>query len=255
MRETLRLSTLLLAIPGSNAFLLEIPKSPQVLVPRATATGSEPVSTTSLSPDELIDLTKKYVFAPDLEYIRNSLSEDFVFRGPIIGPLNKSDYLQSVTSLVGTGVDFYGDVIQDYQPNAFGFSIDPVEPNRVWYFVRERGFFKGDLDSPSLGQLSANGKEFIAPPEARSVTFDANGKVIRYTLGYAADRFTGDNTKGKGGIFGALHVMGVDIPSEPGNPVTGFMQWLGTEVLKNGSPSWSDKIPSWWTDTRKGNEL
>ena len=41
----------------------------------------------------------------------------------------------------------------DMQQNAFGFTCDdPIEPTRVWYFVRPRATFKGSFKT-GLGKV------------------------------------------------------------------------------------------------------
>ena len=67
--------------------------------------------------------TKSGFYSP---YETDAFAEDFVFRGPVIGPLNKKDYL------------YHGHVqglpcLSDISPNAF--AIDPMEERRVWFFV------------------------------------------------------------------------------------------------------------------------
>lgn len=62
------------------------------------------------------------------------------------------------------------DAFPDFQANAFGFSCDdPVEPMRVWYFVRPRGSFTGDFKDPFGRVVKATGKKLIGPPEVSSV--------------------------------------------------------------------------------------
>ena len=72
-------------------------------------------------------------------YNEAAFSEDFVFRGPYIGPLNKRDYLSTMDTF-----KIY-EAIPDISPNAFGFSIDPSDPNRVWFMVRNSGTATGEL--------------------------------------------------------------------------------------------------------------
>ena len=57
-------------------------------------------------------------------------ADDFIFRGPVIGPLNKRDYKEVL--------DYFSiyKAFPDMDPNCFGFTVDPENPLRVWYFVR-----------------------------------------------------------------------------------------------------------------------
>jgi len=70
------------------------------------------------------------------------LSEEFVFRGPHIGPLNKSDYVAAMDTF---GVH---KALPNVNPDAFGFSLDHVDANRVWFMVQNKGTFTGE---PGLG--------------------------------------------------------------------------------------------------------
>jgi hypothetical protein len=54
----------------------------------------------------------------------------------------------------------------DMEQNAFGFTCDdPIEPNRVWYFVRPRGTFKGTFKTGTGKIIEPTGKKLIGPPE------------------------------------------------------------------------------------------
>lgn len=54
-------------------------------------------------------------------------SQDFEFRGPVVGPLSGSQYLTTVSGFKIT------DAFSDLKPNLFGFQVDPFMPNRVYY--------------------------------------------------------------------------------------------------------------------------
>lgn len=199
---------------------------------------------------ELIRIARAYVASPTLE----QLSDDFVFRGPVIGPLNKADFAATFESVGGLGEAF-----PDLETNAFGFTADdPIEPNRVWYFERGRGTFTGAFQHPVVGRIEPTGAEYVGPPEARSVVIDDEGKVKYQTVGYVVDRFTGDTTNGQGAVFGLYSVMGQEIDATIGSPMTVLLQKLA-EVLpaSMGVPqsySKRETLPSWWRDSRLGAE-
>lgn len=197
------------------------------------------------------------------------LSEDFVFRGPVIGPLCKKDFVATLTSVAnkeggdgepgeeGGGGATLDDAFPDLNPHTFGFSVDPLEPNRVWFMMRPRGTFLGPFDHPVKGRIQPTGEKYIGPPETRSITFDANGKVRYITVGYVADRFTGDTTGGRGAVFGMYAVMGEELDDTVGSPFMIFVQWLSS-VLPEGmvpkSYSKKEDLPAWWKDSRMGAE-
>jgi hypothetical protein len=201
----------------------------------------------ALSDDELISLTKEYLDKPSPDF----WADDFVFRGPVIGPLAKKDLVDTLTTLDPS------QSFSDFEPNAFGFSVDPVEPNRVWYFVRPRGRFTKAYNHPVFGNVEATNEELIAPPEARSVIWK-DDKTIRYqSVGYVMDRYTGDTTNGMGAVFGLFHHMGITSMDDGIGSVTNrFLQWLSSRVLPEGmlpkSYSKEEDIPAWWTDKRRG---
>ncbi|KAL3910665.1 MAG: hypothetical protein SGARI_002011 [Bacillariaceae sp.] len=153
----------------------------------------------ALPKEELLELAKAYVDNPTVE----ALADDFIFRGPVIGPLTKTDFKKTLESVASKDKYDLAHAFPDLQTNNFGFTADdPVEPNRVWYFTRPRGTFSGAFDHPVVGQIEPSGAKYIAPPEARSVIFNDEGKVKYQSVGYVTDRFTGDTTGGRGAVFG-----------------------------------------------------
>ena len=182
------------------------------------------------------------------------LADDFIFRGPVIGPLTKEDFAATLESV---GNDS-GTAFPDLQSNRFGFSADdPIEPNRVWYFERPRGTFTGPFNHPVVGRIEPTGAKYVGPPEARSVIFNDDGKVKYQSVGYVTDRFTGDTTGGRGAVFGLYAVMGQDIDDTIGSPITVLLQkvaqWLPQGMVPR-SYSMKESLPVWWKDPRMGAE-
>ena len=60
------------------------------------------------------------------------MAEDFIFRGGVVGPLNKNDYCRTM-DLLGVANAF------DLESNAFGFVVDPADPLCVRFFIRNTG--------------------------------------------------------------------------------------------------------------------
>ena len=140
----------------------------------------------------------------------------------------------------------------DINPNCWGWSIDPNDPNRVWFMVRNTGTFTGKPLAPDSINYPPNGATLDGAPETFSIIFDNDMKLKYLSVGYVADRFEG-NTNGKGAAVGIFHVIGLPFP--PVGPIQRFAQWFGTEVVKFGPMSYSTKdIPSWWTDKRIGSQ-
>jgi len=204
--------------------------------------------------DEIyLNLARAYVADPTPD----KLASDFIFRGPVIGPLCKKDFIATLTTMSSKQNASLFDAFPDLEANVFGFSVDPVEPNRVWYFTRPRGTFLGPFDHPVKGRIEPTGAKYVAPPEARSVIFDKDGKVKYQSVGYVTDRFTGDTTGGRGAVFGMYAVMGEEYDDSIGSPLMVFLQWL-SNVLPEGtfprSFSKREDLPSWWTDERMGSQ-
>jgi len=178
-------------------------------------------------------------------YDETAYSNEFVFRGPFIGPLNKKDYLNTM--------DAFGiwKAIPDINPNAWGFSIDPKDPNRVWFMVRNTGTFNGQPIAPGSINYKPNGATLDGCPETFSMLFDEEQKLKYLTVGYVADRFEG-NTDGQGAAVGIFNAVGLPFPKV--GPLQRFAQWFGTEVLALGPVSYSvDGVPDWWKDETVGS--
>merc|ERR1711978_600414 len=119
-----------------------------------------------LSPEQLIQKTKNFV---SKEVVFGSrmpevLSEDFQFIFPIVGPLTKEEFTTVFSSFK------VADAFPSSKNNYFGFTVDPVEPNRVWYFSRAM-LKHGKLELP------ATNKTVIHTPQAFSVSYDGEGKI------------------------------------------------------------------------------
>ena len=179
------------------------------------------------------------------DYDADVFSEDFVFRGPYIGPLNKKDYLDTMDAF-GIYKSF-----PDISPNTWGYSIDPNDPNRVWFMVRNTGSFSGEPLLQDTLNLKANGATLEGCPETFSITFDEEQKMKYLSVGYVADRFEG-NTDGDGAAVGIFRVIGFPFP-KPG-PLLKFAQFLSAEIIKTPPLSYSTDVPEWWTDEQKASE-
>lgn len=209
----------------------------------------------ALPKEKLIELAKEYLANPSPDW----WSDDFLLRGPVIGPLCKKDLIATLSSVAGEeNRKGLSDAIPDMKTNTFGFTADdPIEPNRVWFFVRPRGTFTGPFDHPVVGRIEPTGAKYIAPPEARSLIFNDDGKIKYSSVGYVTDRFTGDTTGGRGAVFGQYAVMGQEIDDTVGSLSTVLLQKL-TMLLPEGmipkSYSRKEDVPEWWRDSRMGAE-
>ena len=70
------------------------------------------------------------------------LAQDFQFVFPIVGPLEKTEFC---TIYGGFKMN---EAFPNRASNYFGFTVDPLEPNRVWFFARHSSKFFPNLNFP-----------------------------------------------------------------------------------------------------------
>jgi len=193
---------------------------------------------------DVIEKTKKYIeslgSSPDDIY-----DENYVLRGPVIGPINRADLKSSQK-----GLDIVA-AFPDVKVETFGYSVDPENPYRCFYFQRWRGTHTVDMDN--FGTIyPATMNEMETPVASFSVVWTPEGKIIYEYVGAVVDRHEG-NTMGKAAVFGMLHTAGLKIPAMPGNKSFAFIQRTA-HVIGGLGRSWSRKseIPEWWTQKSKG---
>jgi hypothetical protein len=240
------LFVLLTAAPLVSAFMVR-ERAQQTALSAKTQLHVETLASASTS-DVTLESRSKQLLAKAEDFVKNGsgfysrpnesqFSEEFVFRGPVIGPLNKKDYLFTL----GECFKVF-EVFPDINANAWGFSIDPENPNKVWYMVRTTGTFVNDWTLvPNVSSIKANGKKVKGAPETHSLLFDDDMKVKALTVGYVADRFEG-NTNGLGAAAGLLEAVGYKLPAPP---IFRLLNELTNGVA--GSPkTFSTDLPKWW---------
>jgi len=154
----------------------------------------------------------------------------FKFKGPVVPALVESwgwDEYREKREGFDLSVGF-----PDLNPQYYDFRQDPLEPERIWFTARGTATNLGLLP----GQLEPSGKKIISPPQTCSLTFNEQGQVLKYTIGYVMDRDVG-NTGGLGGIYGLLYGAGVSLPfpeAQPWKPSLGYKLFLKFTNLLNG---------------------
>eukprot|EP00527_Entomoneis_sp_CCMP2396_P006656 CAMPEP_0198145424 /NCGR_PEP_ID=MMETSP1443-20131203/23378_1 /TAXON_ID=186043 /ORGANISM="Entomoneis sp., Strain CCMP2396" /LENGTH=248 /DNA_ID=CAMNT_0043809069 /DNA_START=71 /DNA_END=817 /DNA_ORIENTATION=- len=154
------------------------------------------------------------------------LADDFEFCAAVVGPIGKKEYLGALGS-------FKLEDAFDISPNFFGMGVDPLQPNRVWFFNRVKGTHTGKF----MG-AEPTGKEIVYPPQIHHMDFNADGKLKEYGF-YTADRRQG-NTGGLGGAFGFMYGVGKPLPIPECQPykrsfrfrLLSFVGGLGQKVQK-----------------------
>ena len=154
-----------------------------------------------ISPEKLMERAKE-ILSPAVGIGTKDggecLADDFEFCAAVVGPIGKKEYLGALGS-------FKLEDAFAISPNFFGMSVDPLQPNRVWFFNRVQGTHTGTF----MG-AEPTGKEIVYPPQIQHMDFNADGKLKEYGF-YTADRRQG-NTGGLGGAFGFMYGVGKPLP-------------------------------------------
>jgi hypothetical protein len=162
-------------------------------------------STFPIAPDALIRRAKE-VLSPPIELGTKDdgkcLADDFEFVAAVVGPIPKEDYLKA---LGGFKLTESFDIEQNY----FGFVVDPIQFNRVWFFTRQ----VAKHIAPFMGaqpNVTMDGGILTLPPQLMHIDFNADGLVKEFGF-YTVDRRQG-NTGGLGGAFGYFYGVGKPLP-------------------------------------------
>jgi len=133
------------------------------------------------------------------------LAPDFEFCAAVVGPLPKERYLEAIGS-------FKLEDSFDIQQNFFGFIVDPMQTNRVWFFSRQVA-----KQVAVFAGVSPDGREdLVFPPQLMYMDFDGDGLVKEFGF-YTVDRRQG-NTGGLGGAFGYFYGVGRPLPIPEARP-------------------------------------
>eukprot|EP00929_Paragymnodinium_shiwhaense_P109384 TRINITY_DN75793_c0_g1_i1.p1 TRINITY_DN75793_c0_g1~~TRINITY_DN75793_c0_g1_i1.p1 ORF type:complete len:307 (+),score=49.96 TRINITY_DN75793_c0_g1_i1:65-922(+) len=176
------------------------------------------------------------------------MSKDFIFRGGVVGPLNKDDYIGTMERL-GVYKAF------NLTANAFGFTIDPKTPLTVRFFLRNRGEHVAGWQPwgampPIPLQPKAGQSSVLGPTETGYLTFEPGTLQVRFfTTGNVIGKYEDVNTGGFGAVLGLFHSIGY---GWIGNlAMNGNFRNLANvmhETVDNSVPrTKSDNVPAWWT--------
>ena len=195
---------------------------------------------------DVLQMTKDYADTMSYDGVEKYYADDYVFRGSIIGPITSKDVRETQEGF--NILDSYPDI----SIQRFGFTIDPENPYRCYFFERWRGTNTGDLKVGPV-TLPATGQFADIPTHIMSVHWNPEGKIVYTCLSSPLDRFEG-NTKGQGAVFGLLNKGGVSTPdASPGNWLLQFNQKVIAPLLGAGKAFSSEEdIPSWWKSKARG---
>lgn len=232
--------------------------TPRLTPPGAVATSrAAPVaSATATAVDfDVIAKTKEFIESASGYYSPVDAAfyaDEFVFRAPSIGPLNKKDYLYTMTSLnVYTGYP-------DLAPNAFGHTVDPDEPLKCIFWTRATGTFSQPwnpfgkrAEALPLAKLQPNQRRAQLPTECYSLTFTPEGKAKLLTAGYVVNKFEG-NTNGLGAVLALFVNAGLPQMADVAlnDDARSAVNWLSNNVDDAIAKTRSNEedLPAWYSE-------
>ncbi len=161
-----------------------------------------------ITPQNLVEKAKAALIKDSGVLDPSLWAEDFEFCAPYVGPLSKAEFLDAAD-----GFGIY-EAFPDFDNRYFGFTVDPIEPGRVWFMTR----LCATNDGVGLfGRKEPTNKSVVLPPQMYSFLFDEKGLIRELTVGYPVDRRQG-STGGLGGMFGVFYGIGQALPFPEGKP-------------------------------------
>jgi len=158
-------------------------------------------STFPISPQKLISRAKE-VLNPEIKLGMSDdgacLADDFEFVAAVVGPIGKKEYISALAS-------FQLEDNFDITPNFFGFSVDPMQTNRVWFFNRQEA-----TQTKTFMGAEPTDKKLVLPVQTYHIDFNEQGQIKEFGF-YTTDRRSG-NTGGLGGAFGYFYGVGKPLP-------------------------------------------
>lgn len=158
-----------------------------------------------IKPLDLINLSKEVVFEKEIGTKDGGecLADDFKFRAQFV-EVDKPTLIKTLAAF--SLADSF-----DMKQQFFGWTVDPLQPNRVWVMNRQEATHVNDFAG-----VKPTGKHLVLPPQTYHIDFNEKGKVIEFGF-YTIDRAQG-NTGGLGGAFGFFYGVGRPLPFPEGNP-------------------------------------
>ena len=196
-----------LSAPASTTSATDVKLSPSFLCDTEKAFAE---STFPHSPDRLIERTKE-LFSPEiglgLKDGGECLADDFKFTAAVVGPIDKPSFIEALSS-------FKLEDSFSIQQNAFGFTVSPIQTNRVYFLT----YNVAQMTKAFMGVTpeEMGDKILNLPPQCTHVDFTEDLKVKEFGF-YTVDREYG-NTGGLGGAFGFFYGVGRPLPFREARP-------------------------------------
>jgi len=195
---------------------------------------------------DVLQKTIEFTSHKTYEGRRPYFEKDYVFRGPIIGPITQQEVERTQKGFQIT------DAYPNLETRPFGFTIDPDNPFRCYYMERWEGTNSNELKiGPAT--IPPTNNQVQLPTHVMSLNWTPEGKIIYGCLSSPLDRFEG-TTKGAGAVFGLLVGGGVEGGSvSPGDSLLRLQQRFFHAIGGFGR-NWSveEEIPSWWKSQARG---
>ena len=162
-------------------------------------------STFPIKPDELVILAKDVIVNKGIGLKDDGacLADDFIFRAAFV-ETPKHEFFNALKT-------FKLEDSFDLKQQFFGWTVDPLQTNRVWFFNRQEATHVADF----MGVKPTN-KTLVLPPQCYHLDFTKDGKVCEFGF-YVVDRAQG-NTGGLGGAFAFFYGVGRPLPFPEGKP-------------------------------------
>lgn len=202
---------------------------------------------------DVVEKTKEYYYNSQ-NATESMYDQDYVLRGPVVGPLTKKDLRDQQGE---SGFDL-AKAFPDIERNGFGFTQDPNNPFRCFWFEKWTATNMGSLKIGPIS-LPASGKKMDGPVHVNAVVWTPEGKIIYESVGAVTDRFEG-NTNGNAAVFGLLYTAGVPLSGSPGDRSLSLQQRIAFTLqelnLVKGLTAFSRErdIPKWWKNKARGAE-
>jgi len=195
---------------------------------------------------DVLQKTMDFANARTYDELKDLYHEDYVFRGPIIGPITSQEVQRTQQGFQ------IQDAYTDIETRPFGFTVDPDNPYRCYYMERWEGTNDGELKIGPL-TIPPTNNEVQLPTHVMSLNWTPEGKVIYACLSSPLDRFEG-TTKGAGAIFGLLVRGGLDNTNVSVGDAVLRLQQRFFHAIGGFGRNWSveEEIPSWWKSKARG---
>ena len=207
--------------------VIKVPTTSTTLFPgEVDMDSSYAASTFPIRPTDLIERARDVTMNPSIQTGTKDggacLAPDFEFVAAVVGPIPREEYLEALNS-------FQLETSFSIASNFFGFTVDPIQTNRVWFFSRQ----VAKHIAPFMGAQPRHTKDdgvLTLPPQVMHMDFNADGLVKEFGF-YTVDRRQG-NTGGLGGAFGYFYGVGKPLPipeCQPYKPSFRFrsLQYIG----------------------------